>query len=300
MNRRHFLFSSGLALTVGLTSRTFGATPHRAHRDRLAMGTVIFRHRFAQTRSDRLPNPGSPLTLLDVPAYYRDRFDLNQVEFWSYHFESLEPAYLADLRAALDDAGSRLINIQIDTDYNLAAADPARRSASIAEVKRWIDAAVPLGAPSVRANPGNGPVENAIASLREINTYARQRGIVLLNENHFGIEMDPEVHLRIRKEAGPQNLYTLPDFGNYSDESRFAALAKILPYAYLVSAKAVRFDADGNHQPYDFDRCVQMAEAAGFKGIYSVEQWDRTDHDMDYEKVADWLLEHVSANLRRA
>ncbi|WP_221031918.1 sugar phosphate isomerase/epimerase family protein [Actomonas aquatica] len=297
MLRRHFLFSTGLALTVGLTTRSFAHTPLK-HGKRLAMGTVIFRHRFAQTRSDNLPHPGSPLTLLDVPEYYHQRFGLSQVEYWSYHFESLEPAYLARLRAALDAAGSRLINIQIDTDYNLAAENPTRRAESIAEVERWIDAAVVLGSPSVRANPGNGPIEHAIASLREINTYAQDHRIVLLNENHFGIEMDPDIHLRIREEAGPENLYTLPDFGNYSDEARFAALEKILPYAYLISAKAVRFDAEGHHQPYDFDRCVQMAEAAGFKGIYSVEQWDRTDHDMDYEKVADWLLTHVSQNLR--
>ncbi|MCF3648758.1 sugar phosphate isomerase/epimerase family protein [Synoicihabitans lomoniglobus] len=297
MNRRRFLFSSGLALTVSLAPRAF-AHPHLKHRDRLAMGTVIFRHRFAQTASAKLPYTGEPLTLLDVPGYYQRRFDLNQVEFWSYHFESLDRGYLVKLRAALDIAGSRLINIQIDTDYNLAAEDPARRAASIAEVKRWIDAAVLLGSTSVRANPGNGPIENAIASMREVNTYAADHGIVLLNENHFGIEMDPAVHLRIREEAGPENLYTLPDFGNYSDDARFDALAKILPYAYLISAKAVRFDAEGNHQPYDYDRCVQMSEAAGFKGIYSVEQWDRTDHDMDYTHVADWLLQHTAANLR--
>ncbi len=299
MLRRDFLFSTGLALTVGLTTRSFAHTPLK-HGQRLAMGTVIFRHRFAQTRSANLPNPGPALTLLDVPEYYHQRFGLNQVEFWSYHFDSLEPAYLARLRAALDTAGSRLINIQIDTDYNLAAADPARRTESIVEVKRWIDAAVVLGSPCVRANPGRGPIENAIASMREINTYAADHGIVLLNENHFGIEMDPDVHLRIREAAGPENLYTLPDFGNYSDEARFAALEKILPYAYLISAKAVRFDADFMHQPYDFDRCVRMSEAAGFQGIYSVEQWDRTDHDMDYERVADWLLYHVSSNLREA
>ncbi len=262
------------------------------------MGTVIFRHRFAQTASPAVPNPGSPLTLLDVPAYYRDRFGLDQVEFWSHHFEALEPSYLRRLRTALDTAGSRLINIQIDSDYNLAAADPARRAASVVEVQRWIDAAVILGAPCVRANPGNGAIEHAVASLREINAYARDHGIALLTENHFGMEMDPDVHLRLRAEAGPENIHTLPDFGNYSDEARFAALEKILPFAYLVSAKAVRFDADGRHQPYDFDRCVRLAESAGFTGVYSVEQWDREAHDMDYEQVADWLLKHVSENLR--
>jgi hypothetical protein len=48
---------------------------------------------------------------------------------------------------------------------------------------------------------------------------------------------------------------------------------------------------------YDFDRCVQMAERAGFKGIYSVEQWSREDLRVDPEQVIDWMLEHVRANI---
>jgi hypothetical protein len=137
--------------------------------------------------------------------------------------------------------------------------------------------------------------------MREVNAYAKSKSIPLLTENHFGIEMDPEVHLRIRSEAGPENFHTLPDFGNYSDEVRYSALEKILPYAYLVSAKAAEFKTDDGkleHISYDFDRCVRMAEQAGFKGVYAVEQWTRSNPDIDYEKVGDWLIAHVKANIR--
>lgn len=302
MNRRTFILkTSGLIISASvLPSLSFAASDNRL--DRIGMGTVLFRNRFKQTKPKDLKSDASELTLLDVPQYYRDRFAIKQVEFWSYHFESLETGYLEKLKQKLAAAGSDLVNIQVDTNYNLASADDAKRRESIAHVKPWIDAAALLGSKAIRINPGNGPIEQSIASMREINAYAMSKKIPLLTENHFGIEMDPDVHLRIRNEAGPENFHTLPDFGNYSDEARYAALEKILPYAYLVSAKAAEFkENNGNleHISYDFDRCVQMAELAGFRGVYAVEQWTRSNPDIDYERVGDWLIQHVMANIAR-
>jgi hypothetical protein len=42
---------------------------------------------------------------------------------------------------------------------------------------------------------------------------------------------------------------------------------------------------------------VRLAENHGFKGVYSVEQWSRNEQNIDYEKVGDWLIEHVRANI---
>lgn len=43
--------------------------------------------------------------------------------------------------------------------------------------------------------------------------------------------------------------------------------------------------------------CVQMCERAGFRGIYLVEQWSRREQDLDAEKIAEWLLARVRANI---
>lgn len=278
-----------------MTLPSLAATMPNKH-DRIAMGTVLFRNRFRQTRPEELGNDFDELTLLDVPEFYRDRFGLNQVEFWSYHFESLQPAYLKELKKRLSSARSSLVNVQVDTAYNLAVEDDVERTASIEHVKEWIDATAYLQSPAIRINPGNGSVEKSIESLKEVNRYARSKKLALLTENHFGLEMDPGVHVRIVKEVG-ENIYTLPDFGNYSDEARFAALDKILPYAYLVSAKAAHFNDQLEHTSYDFDRCVKLCEKHGFKGIYSVEQWSPEQPDINYEKIGDWLIEHVRKNI---
>ena len=271
----------------------------RAAPDRVGMGTVIFRNRFEQTRPKAGAAPANPLTLLQVPEYYRERFGVRHLEFWSYHFESLENPYLVELRERVKAAGAALINVQVDVPYDLASADEAERQRSLATVRQWIDAAALLGSRAIRINPGKpeGSVDQSIASLKEVNRYCQSKRLPLLTENHFGLEMNPDVHLRIREAAGPRNVYTLPDFGNYPLDSMWESLAKIIPHAYAVSAKAVDFNAQGEHLSYDFDRCVRMCERAGFKGVYLVEQWSRKDQEFDAEKMADWLLQRVRANL---
>jgi sugar phosphate isomerase/epimerase len=297
MHRRSFLVgSSGLLVTACVgSSLSLGAANKT---ERLGMSTVTFRNRFKQTKPAAIALQNE-LTLLSVPAYYRERFGVRNLEFWSNHFESLENTYLQELRASVKAADAQLVNIQVDADYDLASSDEQERQRSLKVAREWIDAAATLGSRAIRINPGktNGSVERSIASMKVVNQYCKSKGLPLLTENHFGVEMDPDIHLRIVKEAGPKNIHTLPDFGNYPAETMWQALEKILPHAYLVSAKAVEFNADMKHLSYDFDRCVQLAERSGFKGIYSVEQWSREELKVDPEKVVDWMLERVRTNI---
>ena len=297
MQRRSFLVrTGGLMISVGLSP----VLAARSADDRVGMGTVIFRNRFEQTKPKGIPELKDPLTLLTVPAYYSERFDIRKLEFWSHHFESLETAYLEELRERVKAAGAELINVQVDAAYDLASVNEEERQRSLATVRQWTDAAALLGSRAVRINPGRsgGSIEKCIASMKEVNQHCISKRMPLLTENHFGIEMNPDIHLRIREAAGPKNIFTLPDFGNYPVETMWESLAKILPYAYVVSAKAVDFNERSEHTTYDFDRCVQLCERAGFKGIYLVEQWSRKDHpDLDYEKVAEWLLQRVRKNI---
>ena len=57
------------------------------------------------------------------------------------------------------------------------------------------------------------------------------------------------------------------------------------------------FDTDGKHLSYDFDRCLQLCEDAGFKGIYLVEQWSRQEQPIGAEQIADWMLTRTRAFL---
>src|SRR5687768_6314657 len=114
MHRRSFLVgSSGLLLTACVGSSVSRAAPNES--ERLAMSTVTFRDRFKQTKPAGIALQNE-LTLLSVPAYYRERFGVRNLEFWSNHFESLDGTYLQELRASLKAADAQLLNIQVDAD----------------------------------------------------------------------------------------------------------------------------------------------------------------------------------------
>ena len=119
--------------------------------------------------------------------------------------------------------------------------------------------------------------------------------MILLLENHGGISSNPDHHLRIIRKVGGKNIRTLPDFGNYPEKIRYDALMKIMPYAHQISAKAMIFNEQMEHISFDMKRCMRIAVEAGFKGIYSIEQWDPgTKSPMSYyEKVTDWMIEFI-------
>lgn len=296
MNRRDFNKSLTLltASAVLQPSRTFSFGI--AAKDRLTMSTVNFRERFTQTKTTDAAYSASPLTLRQIPEYFRERFGLGQVEFWSKHFESIEKNYLKDLKSAIKKSKSRLVNIQFDEDYQIGAADETIRSKSLKLALKWVDAAHYLGSGAIRVNPGNGEVDYATSSLKTINASCKSKGLVLMVENHFGMEMNPDIHLQIVREAG-DNVHTLPDFGNYSNETRYDALKKIMPFAYQVSAKTMAFDDNMNHLSFDFDLCMKICKDSGFRGIYSVEQWSRDTVKASDEAIADWMIKRIKTYL---
>ena len=263
---------------------------------RIGLTTVTFRKRFQSTN----PDAGSDLlNLQKIPEFFRDRFGIYQCEFWSEHFESRAASYLKDLKASLDKNLCSLINIQVDTPGK-DMSDPLDGNSALAvdEIKEWIDVGAALGCPFVRGSFMQHSLEEGIRSTRSLADYARSRGITLLAENHFDLLSVPENHLRVAREMGNDHFGLLADFGNYPDSvDRYKALALIAPYTLLVSAKTHGYDENHEHIGFDFDRCVRIMEEGGFTGIYSLEQWEDGLPDYDYEKIVDWMITHVKANL---
>jgi sugar phosphate isomerase/epimerase len=298
MKRRQFIQHSGVAagaLLAAPSLLTGCSAPDSM--SRIGLTTVVFRNRFKSTN----PNAsGDLLTLETVPEYFRDRFGISQPEFWSAHFESREPAYLKDLKKALDKNNATLINIQADTPGK-DMSDPENGNSQLAveEIKEWIDVGAFLGSKMVRGSFMKFSMEEGIKSARALVRYAASKGITLLSENHFDLMSVPENHLKVAQEVGDQNFGLLVDFGNYPETTdKYEAIEMIAPYTKLVSAKTHGFDENYNHTGFDFDRCVRIMEEGGFKGIYSLEQWENGLPDYDYEKIVDWMIGHVKANIR--
>ena len=141
-------------------------------------------------------------------------------------------------------------------------------------------------------------MEEGIKSARLLTSYAAGKGITFLSENHFDLMSEPEKHVQVAKSVNSENFGLLADFGNYPESTdKYKALEIIAPYTLLVSAKTHGFNEIYEHTGFDFDRCVRIMEEGGFKGIYSLEQWENGLPDYDFEKIVDWMIEHILANL---
>jgi sugar phosphate isomerase/epimerase len=323
MKRRNFIYlSAGGALSALATpalARFAPATrflparlaPAKNKMDRLAMGTLLWRSQFRQTRPKDVTVTGEELTIMDLPKHHSEKFGIRKLEFWSENIESFDPAYTAAVKEQIKKYNCELLDIQFDSSpfdkegYDLASTDEAKRTAGVAHVKRWMDGAAQFGTKCVRVNPGRpgGSVDQSIRSFRELLPYAHGKGLIIITANHFGIETDPDKHVAIVK--GAPGIYTEPDFGNYNGApDMYDSLAKIIPYAYIVSAKVVDFkrDADGSlqHISYDFDKCVQLSENLGFKGTYMVAQWSGKwpSPDITNDDIANWTIQHLKANIK--
>ena len=134
--------------------------------------------------------------------------------------------------------------------------------------------------------------------MKSLIDYAKSQDMILLAENHFDLLSIPENHLELAQKMEGEGFGLLADFGNYPENiDRYEALKMIAPYTLLVSAKTHAYDDDYNHISFDFDKCVRIMEDGGFKGIYSLEQWENGPLNYDFEKIVDWMIEHVLANI---
>ncbi len=297
MKRRHFIQSTGVAAgTMLVAPSVFTACSANDPMARIGLTTVVFRTRFLSTNPDA---SGDLLTLDKIPEFYQDRFSIHQCEFWSEHFESRSPSYLKDLKSALDLNHCTLINIQADTPgKDISNPEDGSSAMAIQDIKEWIDVGAALGSPMVRGSFMQYSLEEGIKSTKELVKYAKSKGITLLCENHYDLMSVPENHLRVAQEVGEDHFGLLADFGNYPEPiDMYKALELIAPYTLLVSAKTHGYDENYEHTGFDFDRCVRIMEAGGFKGIYSLEQWENDLPDYDYERIVDWMIEHLKANL---
>jgi len=295
MKRRHFIQRTGVAAGAMLAAPSiFSSCAGDNSMARIGLTTVVFRNRFLSTNPDAT---GDVLSLEKIPEYFQDRFGIYQPEFWSEHFESRESSYLKDLKKALDKSRCRLINIQADTPGK-DMSDPENSSLAVEEIKDWIDVGAFLGAKMVRGSFMQQSLEEGIKSTRELVNYAAGKGIIFLSENHFDLMSTPENHIRVAKEIDSKNFGLLADFGNYPESTdQYEALKMIAPNTRLVSAKTHGFDENYEHTGFDFDRCVRIMEEGGFKGIYSLEQWENGLPDYDFEKIVAWMIRHVLINI---
>jgi sugar phosphate isomerase/epimerase len=277
---------------------------------RLAMTTACFRHNFKPPPSNMGNEPaasGLKLDMLTTPKFLKDTFGITNMEVWCPMVPDTSLDYARKMRAAAEAVGGRIINVQIDGNYDLSAADPKRREESVVFVKGWMDRAHATGSPSVRINIGGGPrgtplaLEPALASFRTLIDYGNSIGVTVLTENHGGVGGNIDNCVAFLRALNDKTPRAIIDWGSSSattPEARLADLSKMFPYLAMVSAKGMHFDKDYRHLDYPISPLVRATEATGFRGIYSIELYAEPDHPEDPVAAARTMIAEIVPELQ--
>ncbi|MGI9550021.1 MAG: sugar phosphate isomerase/epimerase family protein [Aurantibacter sp.] len=196
--------------------------------------------------------------------------------------------FVAKSNAEAAKHGMKNLLIMVDNQGDLAVSDEKERNTTVENHKKWVDAAAAMGCHAIRVNL-NGETDpekwkkNSIDGLTKLATYAKDKNINVIVENHGGLSSNGALHAEVMEAVNMDNCGTLPDFGNFcitrKKDSRdceeeydgYKGVTELMPYAKAVSAKSNDFDAEGNEVKIDYVRMLQIVKDAGYTGYIGVE-----------------------------
>jgi sugar phosphate isomerase/epimerase len=261
------------------------AEPHiafpTAPRDRIAIASYPFRA-YIESPGNRDRNPSLPgMDLLQFPAEVIGKFGVHNIEPHSRHFRSLNSAYLAQFREVLHKANARAVNIAVSVQESFYDADSAVRSKAIAAAKKWVDVAVSIGSPSIRAHihtaPNSPPnLHRTVDALREVVKYSAGKNVIVTLENDDLVSEDAFFLVNIIEGVDHPYLRALPDFANsmLTGDAGFndRALQAMFRHAYCIChVKDGEADDNGKQFDIDLEKSFQILKSSGYRGYCSME-----------------------------
>jgi sugar phosphate isomerase/epimerase len=208
------------------------------------------------------------MTLLDIPRAVA-AIGIDRIEVCSFHVPHRDAGYAASFRAALAEAGVTLQTLLIEYGD---ITHPTTRERDLAWIESWIDTAAALGAEQARviagrSQPTRAALDLSIAGLNRLGRYGEARGVRVITENWFELLPGPD-EVRYLFEGLDDTVGLNGDFGNWSGETKYADLEAIFDLAVCCHAKA-DFGGGVLHAE-DYRRCLDAAEAAGFRGPFTL------------------------------
>ncbi|HHO56456.1 MAG TPA: sugar phosphate isomerase/epimerase [Trueperaceae bacterium] len=226
------------------------------------------------------------------------------VEVIEEQLDSLDNAHLNKIKRHAFQNGVNIYNLASSQDF--VWQDAIAREENVEKTKKSIDIAYQLGAASMRVNAGwwrdkNSPglldskgwvtpwegFSNddgfawAIEALIECADYAKDAGIQLLLENHWGLTTTADGMLKIIKGVNSPWLRTIIDTGNfYYEDDYYEAMEKIMPFSDLIHAKTYPGGGTVLTVDIDYARVFKMMKDADFKGYVTLEMEGKAEKDV--------------------
>lgn len=222
---------------------------------------------------------------MDVFGYLETvkyRYRLDAVDLWNAQIaERTKPlltladeSYLKKVREALDEKEMRLVNLAVDTAH-LWDPDPEVREALHQNARKHLEAAVILGAESVRIDTGGSyrgedasysdeAFEWIVKRYQEYCQFGRDHGFRIGPENHMGASLVPSELVRIAEAVND------PSFGILLHMDRWVKDKPVGDKLVAPWAYHIHFDdkSAANAEIVDHIRALQEA---GYDGYWAVE-----------------------------
>lgn len=273
-------------------------------RERIGVTTWPFRM-YIDSPTNPWRDPKFPgIALKDFPAMIATKFGLHNVELLARHFPSTDGAYLRELRAAVEKAGSQIIDIPISGTASFYDPFAVKRQEAIDHGKKWIDVAVAVGSPSVRLHiegvQGIAPdADRTAESLKRLAAYGAQRNTMLTLENDDLVTEDAFFVVRVIEKVQNPYLRALPDFANSmlsgNAEFNYDALTLMFRHAYNIAhMKDSEVGGHGKLYTVNVASIFKIAEAANYRGYYSLEWEGRGGAYEGTRKLLAETLQHLT------
>lgn len=285
------------------------AAPHiqfpKEPRDRIAVASYPFRE-FIRGKHDAAAAGAKKMEIKDFAAHVKEKFQIGHIEPWSEHFLSLDHGYLGQVRESVRKAGSAIANVAVDGDNSPYSTSAEERDRAVSFSKKWIDAAVRIGSPSVRTNiPASEDtkpdVHRTVESLKRVAEYASEKNIAVHLENDNPVSEDPFFLAQVIDEVNSPWIRALPDFGNsfaaLPEEEAFRGLEALFVRAYGIShVKDSTETRDGKVVRFDVGRIFGIAAQNSYAGFFSMEWEGQGDPYAGTQNLIGMSLKNLSAN----
>ena len=222
------------------------------------------------------------------------RMGFDGIELLLVQMTSEENGYLQKLKRQAFHAGLDLMGFS--THQGFIYPDKELRKENVEKTIHQIELAYALGIPTMRlntgrwrtiksfddlmANKGKEPILEGyteddgykwvIDSIEKCMPKAKECGVVLGLENHWGLGRTAEGVLRIVNEINSPWLQVTADTGNFL-EDQYSQLEMLAPKTFLIQAKTYFGGGKWYTLDIDYDRVAEIFRKVNYQGYISIE-----------------------------
>ena len=244
------------------------------------------------------------MTLEKFPELMKE-LGIKGISLNDIYFKSWEPEYLQKVKDAIERNGRVAVAFIIDQDGDFALEDEAKRRENVEAVKKRLETAKFFGIPVVRINVGGTGkgdeadrtvgVERVADAFRQLLPKAKELGLKLSIENHWGASTHAESVRRIIQATDPAWVGSCLDFKNWAKGDDLYESVKLLaPHTFHVHAKSHAFDEKGEETGIDYARVLGILQVSGYRAAISIE-WEGVGDPIEGVKKTRDLIARKAA-----